>query len=72
MTEAWASTNENDIDSPATEPPDILSVFAAFAAAVTVAANCRVSQQIAQTASNEVTKAQAVLANWLNSFGKPE
>ncbi len=72
MTEAWASTNENGIDSPTTEPLDIVSVFTAFAAAVTVAANCRVSQQIAQTASNEMTKAQTVLANWLDSLGKQD
>lgn len=64
--------DETDIGSVATGPLDILALLSAVAAAATVAVEHPISQQIAQTASNELNRAQTALTNWLDSLGKPE
>ena len=69
--EAWVSADESDTGSVATEPLDMFSLLSAVAAAATIAVNHPISQQIAQTASNELNKAQTVLSTWLDSLGKP-
>ena len=69
--EAWVSADESDTGPAATEPLDMFSLLSAVAAAATIAVNHPISQQIAQTASNELNKAQAVLSTWLDSLGKP-
>ena len=71
MEAAWIPAEESEIEPATTGPLDMFSLLSAVAAAATVAVNHPISQQIAQTASVELNKAQTVLNTWLDSLVKP-